>query len=212
MSVSAATAGAGLSTGAALLGRLPPVSVPHVSLIQADCTTHPLLATFNANPPQKPGEQQKSSRCRDNFQAFFCRCLKKFFTFAVTTNPKDQLLTQVFSVFMLRFRTEGFQGLFAAFGWPLTAPPFALSGLANARWKLYRAALFQCVPLVMAYRPYLGWLSFRQVITVRCRWSGSGPQLLRFQICWRGALFSELPSGTGKYGWRTRTSFFKVLK
>lgn len=38
-----------------------------------------------------------------------------FFTFAVTTNPKDQLLAQVFSVLMLRFRTEGLQGLFAAF-------------------------------------------------------------------------------------------------
>lgn len=100
MSVSAATAGAGPSTGAALLGRLPPVSVPHVSLIQADCTTHPLLATFNANTPQKPGEQQKSSRCRDNFQAFFCRCLKVFHLCCYYKSKRSAVNTSVLCVYV----------------------------------------------------------------------------------------------------------------
>lgn len=97
--------------GAALLGLSPLISVsarqPSSSWLHKPSS----VSHVSRQSPTNPSEQQKSS---SYFQAFFWRCLK-FFTFAVTTNPKDQRLAQVFSVFLLRFRTAGFQGLLAAF-------------------------------------------------------------------------------------------------
>lgn len=97
--------------GAALLGLSPLISVSARQPASSWLHKPSSVSHVSRQSPTNPSEQQKSS---SYFQAFFWRCLK-FFTVAVTTNPKDQRLAQVFSVFLLRFRSEGFQGLLAAF-------------------------------------------------------------------------------------------------
>lgn len=105
---------------------------------------------------------------------------------------------------MLGFWTEGFQGLFAAFGRSLMAPLCCLRTFKGTV-EPYCASLFRLpgwhvrpVPLVMSNRLYLGWPSFCQVITGKVRESGPGSRLLRLQICGRAALFSELPTADGQ--------------